>query len=389
MKAEIKTEMDGRIQHLAVAWLEGTATPAEVEELWEWVKQSEAHYRQLVGLQKEWIRVGREVRYDVNKGFEALKVRLADLSSARRKRLRLRVVGWAAAVMLLLAGGGLWWMQQGVAVQAGSGEESQIVPGSNKAVLVLGTNERVELDEGTADSVFSDTSLLKKAGNRLVYSAEGNQDTAVTYNRLITPRGGEYSVVLADGTQVWLNAESELRDPEQFAGEERRVYLRGEAYFDVAKCEGKKFIVHSGAAQVTVLGTEFNVKNYEDGAMAATLVEGSVLVDHAGQQCALVPGQQAMVDKEGIEVKEVETILYTAWKDGYFIYREASLDDIMQELSRWYDFTYFYQNSRVADLSLTAKLRKFDHVEDVFGILKMTGQVDFVVKGKTVTVMAK
>lgn len=203
MKAEIKTEMDGRIQHLAVAWLEGTATPAEVEELWEWVKQSEAHYRQLVGLQKEWIRVGREVRYDVDKGFEALKVRLADLSSARRKRLRLRVVGWAAAVMLLLAGGGLWWMQQGVAVQAGSGEESQIVPGSNKAVLVLGTNERVELDEGTADSVFSDTSLLKKAGNRLVYSAEGNQDTAVTYNRLITPRGGEYSVVLADGTQVW------------------------------------------------------------------------------------------------------------------------------------------------------------------------------------------
>ena len=88
-------------------------------------------------------------------------------------------------------------------------------------------------------------------------------------------------------------------------------------------------------------------------------------------------------------MKEVETILYTAWKDGYFIYREASLDDIMQELSRWYDFTYFYQNSRVADLSLTAKLRKFDHVEDVFGILKMTGQVDFVVKGKTVTVMAK
>ena len=155
MKAEIKTEMDGRIQHLAVAWLEGTATPAEVEELWEWVKQSEAHYRQLVGLQKEWIRVGREVRYDVDKGFEALKVRLADLSSARRKRLRLRVVGWAAAVMLLLAGGGLWWMQQGVAVQVGSGEESQIVPGSNKAVLVLGTNERVELDEGTADLILT------------------------------------------------------------------------------------------------------------------------------------------------------------------------------------------------------------------------------------------
>lgn len=126
MKAEIKTEMDGRIQHLAVVWLEGTATPAEVEELWEWVKQSEVHYRQLVGLQKEWIRVGREVRYDVDKGFEALKVRLADLSSARRKRLRLRVVGWAAAVMLLLAGGGLWWMQQGVRYRRGVGRNHRL-----------------------------------------------------------------------------------------------------------------------------------------------------------------------------------------------------------------------------------------------------------------------
>lgn len=389
MKAEIKTEMDGRIQHLAVAWLEGTATPAEVEELWEWVKQSEAHYRQLVGLQKEWIRVGREVRYDVDKGFEALKVRLADLSSARRKRLRLRVVGWAAAVMLLLAGGGLWWMQQGVAVQAGSGEESQIVPGSNKAVLVLGTNERVELDEGTADSVFSDTSLLKKAGNRLVYSAEGNQDTAVTYNRLITPRGGEYSVVLADGTQVWLNAESELRYPEQFAGEERRVYLRGEAYFDVAKREGQRFVVALGGTEVTVLGTEFNVKGYEDGGMATTLVEGSVAVRRGEEECRLKPGEQAVVGEDGIAVAEVDTDLYTAWKDGYFIYRRAALDDIMQELARWYDFTYFYQNSGVADLNLTAKLRKFDQVEDVFEILEMTGQVDFAVKNKTVTVIGK
>ena len=254
---------------------------------------------------------------------------------------------------------------------------------NGETVQVRSLQDSVGLREGSA-RIWVDTSSF------MAYRPmqEMQPDTLV-YNVLSVPRSCEYRLRLADGTMVWLNSDSELRYPVNFAGRERRVFLKGEAYFDVAKCEGKKFIVHSGAAQVTVLGTEFNVKNYEDGAMAATLVEGSVLVDHAGQQCALVPGQQAMVDKEGIEVKEVETILYTAWKDGYFIYREASLDDIMQELSRWYDFTYFYQNSRVADLSLTAKLRKFDHVEDVFGILKMTGQVDFVVKGKTVTVMAK
>ena len=206
---------------------------------------------------------------------------------------------------------------------------------------------------------------------------------------MITPRGGEYSVVLADGTQVWLNAESELRYPEQFAGEERRVYLRGEAYFDVAKREGQRFVVALGGTEVTVLGTEFNVKGYEDGGMATTLVEGSVAVRRGEEECRLKPGEQAVVGEDGIAVAEVDTDLYTAWKDGYFIYRRAALDDIMQELARWYDFTYFYQNSGVADLNLTAKLRKFDQVEDVFEILEMTGQVEFVIKNKTVTIIGK
>ena len=157
----------------------------------------------------------------------------------------------------------------------------------------------------------------------------------------------------------------------------------------MAKCEGKKFIVSSGNTQVSVLGTEFNVKGYEDGQVAATLVEGTVVVKHEEEECRLKPGEQAVVREDGIKVAEVETVLYTAWKDGFFIYREASLDAIMQELARWYDFTYFYQNSGVADLNLTAKLRKFDQVEDVFEILEMTGQVEFVIKNKTVTIIGK
>lgn len=253
----------------------------------------------------------------------------------------------------------------------------------------MGENRRVVLDEGTADAVFGDSSAVRKEGDKLVYEAVADGDTAVSYNRLITPRGGEYTVVLADGTQVWLNAESELTYPVRFAGSERRVFLKGEAYFDVAKCEGKKFIVSSGNTQVSVLGTEFNVKGYEDGQVAATLVEGAVVVRHEEEECRLKPGEQAVVREDGIKVAEVETVLYTAWKDGFFIYREASLDAIMQELARWYDFTYFYQNSGVADLNLTAKLRKFDQVEDVFEILEMTGQVEFVIKNKTVTIIGK
>lgn len=204
---------------------------------------------------------------------------------------------------------------------------------------------------------------------------------------MVTPRGGEYSVVLSDGTKVWLNAESELKYPVHFNGPERRVYLKGEAYFDVAKRKGQKFIVCSDKTQITVLGTEFNIKNYEGGVVAATLVAGSVLVGYEDNECCLKPGQQAVVSVDGVNVREVETILYTAWKDGFFVCQDMTLDQILQELSRWYDFTYFYQNEELGALRLTAKLRKFDSVEDIFEILKMTGQVDFVVKGRTVTVM--
>lgn len=379
--------LDEHIQHLVIAYLEGTATEEETVELWQWVERSEENYRQLMGLQEYWVRAGCEERYDVDKAFEGLKARLSRLAAGKRRQLRLRRWCWAAVVALLLASGGLYWLKYAPANR--SVQTEQIVPGSNKAILVMGENRRVVLDEGTADAVFGDSSEVRKEGDKLVYEAVADGDTAVSYNRLITPRGGEYTVVLADGTQVWLNAESELTYPVRFAGSERRVFLKGEAYFDVAKCEGKKFIVSSGNTQVSVLGTEFNVKGYEDGQVAATLVEGAVVVRHEEEECRLKPGEQAVVREDGIKVAEVETVLYTAWKDGFFIYREASLDAIMQELARWYDFTYFYQNSGVADLNLTAKLRKFDQVEDVFEILEMTGQVEFVIKNKTVTIIGK
>ena len=167
------------------------------------------------------------------------------------------------------------------------------------------------------------------------------------------------------------------------------MYLKGEAYFDVAKRDGQKFVVCTNGTEVTVLGTEFNVKNYPGGGMATTLVEGSVVIGHGGQECRLRPGQQAYVDRTGVQVREVETVLYTAWKDGFFVYRDMTLDGILKELSRWYDFSYFYRNERLQALPLTAKIRKFDDVEKVFEILKSTGQVDFVIKGKTVTVLSK
>lgn len=378
--------MTNEIQHIIIASLEGRATDSELTTLHHWLEESVENFALYEDFCKVWRQTGKDVRYDVDRGWEQIELLLKQNIFIHRKRLLIHWMEVAAVVALFIAGGA-WYLSDFLSDNAVSRTTvSQIEPGSKKAILYLGENRQVELGEEQQDSLFYENTTLKQEGNTLVYSVENQNPEIEEYNRLVTPRGGEYSVVLSDGTKVWLNAESELKYPVHFNGEERRVYLKGEAYFDVAKRNGQKFIVCSDKTQVTVLGTEFNIRNYEEGVIATTLVEGSVLVGFDGKECRLKPGQQATIDATGISVREVEPILYTAWKDGFFVYRNMTLDHILQELSRWYDFTYFYQNEELGALRLTAKIRKFDSVEDIFEILKTTGQVDFVVKGKTITV---
>lgn len=382
-------ESDDFIQHLIVASLEGTASDEELEKLRQWLEESEAHWDEYGGMRRQWLRTGAGERYEVERGWRSVKKRLSGRKAMKGRWVMRRWWEVAAAAVVLLLAGGIWhWTAEGLDGERG-GVDERIVPGGKKAVLVLGSNEQVVLGDGAEDAVWAGNAEVRREENTLVYAAAEGDTAAVEYNRLITPRGGEYTVVLADGTQVWVNADSELKYPVRFSGGERKVYLKGEAYFDVAKRDGQKFVVCTNGTEVTVLGTEFNVKNYPGGGMATTLVEGSVVIGHGGQECRLRPGQQAYVDRTGVQVREVETVLYTAWKDGFFVYRDMTLDGILKELSRWYDFSYFYRNERLQALPLTAKIRKFDDVEKVFEILKSTGQVDFVIKGKTVTVLSK
>lgn len=377
-------ELDENIQQLIIRYLDGEATDSELHALQAWLEQSEANVTLFSQCQKMWLQAGASSRYQPERAWKRMEQRRI----VKIRRQWIRVAGVAA--VLLLGIGGYWGVmeyrsvvhQQPVAVM------ENIEPGGAKAVLVLGSNERVELGDSAGETLLMADESIKQEGHTLIYDQKRLPEKEV-YNRLITPRGGEYSVVLADGSKVWLNAESELRYPVRFVGNERKVYLKGEAYFDVAKQAGKPFVVHVDDAQITVLGTEFNVRNYHDEEIAATLVKGAVRIHDAGRKCDLTPGMQAVIEKDGIRVREVDTDLYTAWKDGYFIYRERTLEDIMKELSRWYDFTYDCRSEELRRMTLTAKLRKFDRVEDIFDILKRTGRLDFVTQGKNVTVLAK
>lgn len=377
---------DHTIQTLIIHYLEGQASAEELQALEKWISQSDENFVLFQEFRQYWSLTGGNRRFDVEVAWKEVNGRLQ--KTARRFPFGLRITGWAAAVVLLISLGFYFYrLYTPASIEVVA--DSSIGPGSNKAILVLGSNERVELNDRLQEEWKDACGVVKKQGNTLVYEGESS-GVEEEFNRLITPRGGEYTVILSDGTKVWLNAESELRYPVHFNGQERKVYLKGEAYFSVTKQEDHTFVVCSDNTCIKVLGTEFNVRRYEEEYMEATLVKGSVVVVREnGEESRLIPGQQAIVRKEGTEVREVETILYTAWKDGYFVYRDKTLDDILKELSRWYDFTYFYQNSTLEQLTLTAKLRKFDRVEKIFEVLSETGEVEFTTQGKTVIVKAK
>lgn len=377
------------IQYLVIRHLEGTASDEELLSLQSWLSLSKENFSLFVDFKKHWLEAGADRRYDVNSAWTQMEQRLELRKSKQHPRFWIKVSSCAAAILLLVTIGyyGLEYHSDQQTIEFADGK---IEPGSNKAILVLGSNRKVELSDDAADSLIMDGSIVKNEGNTLVYSNKQDAKRVEEYNTLITPRGGEYTVVLADGTQVWLNSESELRYPVHFSDSVRKVYLKGEAYFHVTKQQEQKFVVCSDRARITVFGTEFNVRNYEDAKIATTLVKGSVVVAHAnGKECKLVPGQQAVIEHEKMDVRKVEPILYTAWKDGFFVYQDKTLDDILMELSRWYDFTYFYQNKSLEKMVLTAKLKKFDSVSQIFEVLSETDKFKFIIKGKTVTVVAK
>lgn len=379
--------LDENIQRLIIRYLEGNTTDDEIQILRTWLEQSGENFSLFTQLKKYWLSVGTEERYISDKAWNLLEARL----QKPHRNFKWRWIGGAAVILLLLGIGGYFRMFNPVLPAGQEVVTGEIEPGSKKAILVLGPDRKVVLSEVAGDSLLQKTIAARREGNTLVYDEGREGENEEEDNCLITPRGGEYSVVLSDGTKVWLNSESELRYPVHFSGKERKVYLKGEAYFSVTKQQEHPFVVCSDQACVTVLGTEFNIRNYANEYIAATLVKGAIWVNDQNNKSEyhLKPGQQAVFTNQGITVREVEPIHYVAWKDGFFVYQDKRLDDIMKELSRWYDFTYTYQNDDLKTNVLTAKLKKFDRVDQIFKILERTGKFGFLTRGRTVSVYKK
>ena len=330
-------------EKLLQQYLDGRCTPEEAEALMSWLQATGRHRALLRKMQEEFPQVlASETTIDreISDRMEARL--LQQISAPRVLRMRNRRIWLAAASALLLLAAGAMYLYLPESSRPAPLIASKtpvapkdIAPGSAKAVLTLADGSTITLDSAGNQVIHQGQTLVQLQNGKLEYDA-GNNGQAVGYNTLSVPRGGQFTIVLPDGSRVWLNSASRLRYPTAFSGGQRLVELEGQGYFDVRKDAEHPFIVKTKTLDVEVLGTGFDVMAYPDEkSMNTTLVEGAVRV----KDVMLKPGQQARMEYSTgciyVEPADIQQVI--AWKTGFFEFDNANLADIMRQASRWYD----------------------------------------------------
>lgn len=281
---------------------------------------------------------------------------------------------------------------------ASSEEQMQyaIVPGGDRALIILDDGTEVNLAKIPSDTIIAQNGFsIVKDGDGTIYYQYDHADAVVAsniYNTVVTPKGGQYQVMLPDGTRVWLNAQSKLRYPVYFDQGKREVELEGEGYFEVAKqtINGERlpFIVNSGAQKLEVLGTTFNIQGYGQE-VTTTLIEGKVRLglENTSKQVLLQANDQAILrtGMQQYDVRKVDPIYATAWKDGNFSFRKASIKDVMESVARWYDIDVVYKTT-VENSQFTGTISRFEQIDKLLQLIELTGSVHFTIEGRRVVV---
>jgi ferric-dicitrate binding protein FerR (iron transport regulator) len=291
----------------------------------------------------------------------------------------------AAAALLLFVCALLYRAQYQPKTDNGQLARNDLSPGSNKAILTLANGSKLVLNKLKNGNLASQTGLsLIKQDSTLTYVGDDKQ---VSYNTITTPNGGQYQLVLADGTKVWLNAASSLKFPTAFPGKQRNVELTGEAYFEVAKNKNQPFIVKTPTQTVQVLGTHFNINAYSnESSVNTTLLEGSVRVSSARTSLLIKPGQESMMDNSGlVTIKDdVDTDKITAWKNGFFQFNDDDIQTIMRQVARWYNVDVEF-NGRAPAYTYHGKISRYANASTVLKILELSG-INFTIEGRKIIV---
>lgn len=377
-------------QHLlrfADKWLSGTITEEERKEFDEWYNSFDDTQLDFYGDESETEMESRlqslilyEVAKDTHKGVKYLWYKIA-----------------AAAVILIFLSSTLYLYfteNRKTAQKIAQQTHDPIVPGGNKAILTLANGKKISLTDASNGQIASQSGIhiTKTKNGQLIYTiTEQSTSALAAYNTIETPKGGQYQVILPDGTKVYLNAASSLTYPTSFAAaRERAVSLTGEAYFEVAKDRNKPFRVFASSSSksdvlrnqvVEVLGTHFNINAYADEpSIKTTLVEGAVNVNH---KYRLMPDQQSVFDGKTMRIIPVDTEVETAWKNGDFVFKDQDLSTVLRTISRWYDVN-FETRINIENLRFGGFVSRSKDISAVIKMMEATGDVKFKFEGRRI-----
>lgn len=398
MKENPYSDMDQsayRIAYLIAGYIRNTLTEQEHDELDNWVNESDHNMQLFEELTDEENIRSNLANMDLVQVEQRLKEVKGNLAHAKKeyKQKQRRVIWLAAAGVVLVVSVAVLLIQlaknKPEQSSIADADTLQLLPGGNKATLTLADGSVIDLS--TAKNGIIDSNLVshakKPADGELVYEAINN-GTVSAFHTLSTPVGGQYKVILADGSKVWLNASTTLKYPAVFTGKERKVEVNGEAYFEVAKNEQQPFrVVLPDSSVVTVTGTQFNVMCYKDAVQnEVTLAEGSVAVAHKGKTQDLEPGTQVAVTAKGlIKNSNIDVEAITGWKNGLFVFHDASIETVMTQIERWYGAEVVY-NAEIKQ-QLNATILRSEPLHKLLRLLELNGYVHFKIENKTIYVL--
>ncbi|MDB5116518.1 MAG: fec operon regulator FecR [Mucilaginibacter sp.] len=369
--------------HLLDKYKAGKCSPDEIAFLESWYLTYEESHKELLSL--------TDRKEDVDRVWNNLK----DVSY-KRQILIWPKLAIAASILLFLSVGSFFLPhKQTKQSEITKNKIHDVGPGGNKAILILSNGKQIVLTGAQNGKLAQQgNTIIKKTSNgQIVYLAD-ERDASVsgklTYNTMSTPKGGQYWVILPDGSKVFLNAASSLRYPTAFIGKERIVELTGEAYFEVAHNASVPFKVINKGQAIEVLGTHFNINSYGDESfITTTLLEGSVKVHTKNQEIMLKPGQQSEVNTDSdqhnitlIDNVDIEEVI--AWKNGLFQFKAATIKQVMDNAARWYDINVIYKG--MPDVKITGRMSRNVNLSGLIDLLKFEG-IKLKTEGKNVTIV--
>lgn len=372
----------------------------EMEELWATLKDPsrETDWNQWIGevWNNENIRnlADAETKARVQTRLNAL---LQEVSIPRQRTIGRRV-WWAAAAVVITGGLVAYFAWDRITpadnrtLVAGTDMrfKNDVNPGADRAILKLADGSTIVLDSAASGVLYQQNNVrvVMLDNGELSYEVINAGTGEVSFNTMSTPRGGQFKLRLPDGSNVWLNAASSITYPVVFTGKERRVSITGEAYFEVSKDPARRFYVDTKGATVSVLGTHFDINAYEeDSHVKTTLLEGSVEISNGDQSDILKPGEQALLKSEGkiVVLADVDTEEVIAWKNGYFQFADADMEEVMNQIERWYDVDVSYEG-RIPERSFSGGIQRTLPLSRVLKILE-ENEVKFEIDGRNIKVL--